>query len=151
MNGRARVRLGAAVALGAGAAGAAVALLATSGWLIVRAAERPPVLALMVAIVAVRAFGLGRAVLRYAERLLAHDAALRVLADLRTRVYARLAASARVVLAGRRVGDVTSTVVADVDAVLDLLLRAALPTAVSVLVAGGAVAAVAAFLPAAAW
>ena len=35
----------------------------------------------MVAVTATRAFGIGRAVFRYAERLVAHDAVLRVLAD----------------------------------------------------------------------
>ncbi len=50
-------------------------------WLISRAAQQPPVLYLMVAVVAVRAFGIGRGVLRYVERLVAHDAALRVLGD----------------------------------------------------------------------
>ena len=41
-----------------------IALLLTSSWLIVRAAEQPPVLYLMVAIVSVRFFGLARAALR---------------------------------------------------------------------------------------
>ena len=49
--------------------GSGVALTATSAWLISTAALQPPVLTLMVAIVAVRAFGLGKGVLRYAERL----------------------------------------------------------------------------------
>ena len=61
-------------------------LMATSAWLISRAAQHPPVLHLMVAIVAVRAFGIGRGVLRYVERLVGHDAAFRVLG--RTRVQA---------------------------------------------------------------
>ena len=58
-----------------------MALTATSAWLISAAALQPPVLTLMVAIVAVRAFGLAKGVFRYAERLASHDAALRVLAD----------------------------------------------------------------------
>src|SRR5438477_197868 len=62
-------RLGLAGLAGVGAAGAGVALMATSAWLISRAAQHPPVLYLMVAIVAVRAFGLSRGFLRYAERL----------------------------------------------------------------------------------
>ncbi len=72
---------------GVGAAGAGVGLMATSAWLISRAAAHPPVLHLMVAIVAVRAFGIGRGVLRYVERLTGHDAALRVLAAVRVRCY----------------------------------------------------------------
>ena len=52
-------------------------LTGVSGWLIVTASHQPPVLHLMVAIVGVRTFGIGRAVLRYAERLAVHDAVLR--------------------------------------------------------------------------
>ena len=57
---------------GIGAAASAVALTGTPAWLISRAAEQPPILYLMVAIVAVRAFGVSRGALRYAERLPAH-------------------------------------------------------------------------------
>ncbi|TFV52291.1 ATP-binding cassette domain-containing protein, partial [Geodermatophilus sp. DF01-2] len=78
-----RRALARAVAAGTASAGAGVALTAVSGWLIVRAAEMPPVLTLLVAIVGVRAFGLGRAGLRWVERMTAHDAALRLAADLR--------------------------------------------------------------------
>ncbi len=66
-----------AIVLGVLAAAASVAVLATSGWLVTRAAERPPVLALLAAIVVVRALGLVRAFGRYGERLASHDVALR--------------------------------------------------------------------------
>ena len=85
-----RGRLGLALLAGVGAAAAAVALIGTSAWLISRAAEQPPVLHLMVAIVAVRAFGVSRGALRYVERLAAHDASLRILGELRGRAYRRL-------------------------------------------------------------
>ena len=64
--------------------------MAVSGWLISRASQQPPVLYLMVAVTATRAFGIGRAVFRYAERLVSHDAVLRMLADIRVAVYRRL-------------------------------------------------------------
>ena len=76
--------------LGGAALTAGVALTATSGWLIVRASERPVVLTLLTAIVAVRAFGLARPVFRYWERVRSHDAALDDLAHRRTAVYERL-------------------------------------------------------------
>jgi ATP-binding cassette subfamily C protein CydCD len=82
-----RGRLALAALLGALALGCGVALTATSAWLIPPRPWQPPVLALMVAIVAVRAFGLGKGVLRYAERLLSHDAALRAGAALRERIW----------------------------------------------------------------
>ena len=67
-----------------------VLLLAASAWLISAAALQPPLLVLSLAIVAVRAFALGRAVFRYLERLVSHDAAFRLLARLRVRFYAHL-------------------------------------------------------------
>ncbi|WP_127508017.1 thiol reductant ABC exporter subunit CydC [Actinoplanes solisilvae] len=136
-----------AVLAGAGAAGAAVGLMAVSAWLISRAALHPPVLHLMVAIVAVRAFGLGRGVLRYAERLAGHDAALRVLGRLRARVFARLAELAPAGLAGYRRADLAERLAADVDAVLDMLTRVLLPYAVAVLVGTGSVLLVGAYSP----
>ena len=76
--------------VGALASASAVALRGTSAWLISTAAGAPPVLTLTVAAVMVRAFALGRAVFRYGERLIGHDAAFRGLTDLRIRVYERL-------------------------------------------------------------
>ena len=69
-----RRSLALAALLGAGATTAGIALTATSGWLVVRASEQPAVLTLLTAVVAVRAFGIARPVLRYAERLRSHDA-----------------------------------------------------------------------------
>ncbi|MCM4084657.1 thiol reductant ABC exporter subunit CydC [Paractinoplanes hotanensis] len=138
-----------AVLAGTGAAGAAVGLMAVSAWLISRAALHPPVLHLMVAIVAVRAFGLSRGVLRYAERLAGHDAALRVLGRLRARVFARLAELAPAGLAGYRHADLAQRLAADVDAVLDMLTRVLLPYAVAALVGLGSVLLVGAYSPAA--
>ena len=50
-----------------------VGLAVTATWLIVRAAEQPSLVDLAVAAVAMRAFGLGKGVLRYGERLASHD------------------------------------------------------------------------------
>ncbi len=141
----ATAQLTVAVLAGTGAAGSAVALMAVSAWLISRAALHPPVLHLMVAIVAVRAFGIGRGVLRYAERLAGHDAALRVLGALRVRVFARLEVLAPAGLSGFRRADLAQRLAADVDAVLDLLTRVVLPYAVAALVGLGSVALVGAY------
>ncbi|MFF4339399.1 thiol reductant ABC exporter subunit CydD [Kitasatospora sp. NPDC001540] len=136
-----------AVLLGALALGCAVALMGTSGWLISRASQMPPVLYLMVAVTSVRAFGIGRSVFRYAERLVAHDAVLKALGGVRTAVYRRLERLAPAGLPQFRRGDLLSRLVADVDAVQDFHLRWRLPAAVAVLVSLGASAALAAFLP----
>ncbi|KPN18905.1 MULTISPECIES: thiol reductant ABC exporter subunit CydD [Arthrobacter] len=76
-----------ALAYGTGATVFAVALSALSGWLIVRAAEQPPILYLLTAIVGVRFFGIGRAVLRYRERLHLHDAVFRATNSIRIRLW----------------------------------------------------------------
>jgi thiol reductant ABC exporter CydC subunit len=135
------------VLCGALGAGCAIGLTATSAWLVARAAQHPPVLYLTVAVVAVRAFGIGRGVLRYAERLTGHDAAFRVLTELRVAVYRRLERLAPV--AGLRSGDLVSRFVADVDAALDVLVRVVLPYLVAALAGAAAVGLVAALLPAA--
>ena len=70
--------------LGGAATASGIALTATSGWLIVRASTEPIILTLLVAIVAVRTFGIARPFFRYLERLVSHDAALDDLAVRRT-------------------------------------------------------------------
>lgn len=122
-----RGRFALALLLGTLALGSAVGLMAVSGWLISRASQQPPVLYLMVAVTATRAFGIGRAVFRYAERLVSHDAVLRVLAELRVAVYRRLERLAPVGLKDTRRGDLLSRLVADVDALQDYFLRWLLP------------------------
>lgn len=142
-----RGRLALAVLCGALAVGSSVALMATSAWLISRASQHPPVLTLMVAVTGVRAFGVSRAVFRYVERLIGHDAAFRVLARLRVRVYERLERLAPAGLPAFRRGDLLSRLVADVDAVQDFFLRALLPACVAAVVGVGAVLTVAIVLP----
>ena len=83
-------RLALATLLGAGAIGASVGLIATSAWLISRSSQRPGESAIALAIVGVQFFALSRGLCRYAERLAGHDAAFRVLAELRVGVYERL-------------------------------------------------------------
>lgn len=114
-------------ALAATAQLAATGLLLTSAWLVVRAAEQPPVLYLMIAIVGVRFFGVGRAAARYAERLVTHDVALEAAVRTRVAVYAAVARLAPHGLDGRRHGEVVQQAVEDVDTVGDRLLRIRLP------------------------
>ncbi|TFV53232.1 ATP-binding cassette domain-containing protein [Blastococcus sp. TF02A_35] len=121
-----------AVAAGALSAGAGIALTAVSGWLIVRAAEMPPVLTLLVATAGVRFFGIARAVLRWLERLVAHDAAFRQAAALRVRVWSALAAQG--LAADRTPGSALARVVGDVGVVQDLTVRVRPPVAVAAVV-----------------
>ncbi|WP_018254239.1 thiol reductant ABC exporter subunit CydC [Salinispora mooreana] len=127
---------------------AALALMSTATWLLMSAAGRPPLDRLTVAIVAVRALAIGRGVLRYTERLAGHDAVLRLVTDVRTRVFAALAS--RRDSAGQRSGDALSRLVSDVEAVQDLLLRVLVPATAAGVVGVVAVAATTFVSPAAA-
>ncbi|MFI8323585.1 thiol reductant ABC exporter subunit CydD [Streptomyces sp. NPDC085529] len=147
MAGELRGRMGLALLLGSLALGSAVGLMAVSGWLISRASEQPPVLHLMVAVTATRAFGIGRAVFRYAERLVSHDAVLRMLAELRVSVYARLERIAPAGLRRARRGDLLARLVHDVDALQDYWLRWLLPAGAALVVGLGAVGFTAWLLP----
>jgi ATP-binding cassette subfamily C protein CydCD len=147
MSGARRGRLGLALLLGSLALGSAVGLMATSGWLISRASQQPPVLYLMVAVTATRAFGIGRAVFRYAERLVSHDAVLRMLADTRVAVFRRLERLAPAGLRRTRRGDLLSRLVADVDALQDYWLRWLLPAGAAVVVSAASVGFTAWLLP----
>ncbi|HEY7718619.1 MAG TPA: thiol reductant ABC exporter subunit CydC, partial [Pedococcus sp.] len=113
--------------LGATALSAGVALTATSGWLIVRASERPVILTLLTAIVAVRTFGLARPVFRYWERLRSHDAALDDLALRRADVYGRLVPLTPARLGTRGRADVLTGVVDDLQDVVDAQVRVTVP------------------------
>ncbi|MFY1619283.1 thiol reductant ABC exporter subunit CydC [Micromonospora sp. WMMD736] len=124
-------RLAGAGLLAAATEFAGLALMATATWLLMSAAGRPPLDRLTVAIVAVRALAISRGVFRYAERLAGHDAVLRMITDVRARVFATLAARRHT---RHRSGDVLSRLVSDVEAVQDLLLRVLVPGAAAALV-----------------
>nr|WP_222108977.1 thiol reductant ABC exporter subunit CydD [Streptomyces cupreus] len=147
MSGARRGRLALALLLASLALGSAVGLMATSGWLISRASQQPPVLYLMVAVTATRTFGIGRAVFRYAERLVSHDAVLRMLADTRVAVYRRLERLAPAGLRTARRGDLLSRLVADVDALQDYWLRWLLPAGAATVVSAVSVGFTAWLLP----
>ncbi len=134
-----RGRLQLAVLAGAAATGCGVALLATSGFLLARASEHPGILAISVAVVAVRGFSIGRGVSRYLERLTSHDVAFRVLADVRVAIYRRLQQLAPAGMAAFRSGDLLATLISDVDATQDLFIRGIGPPLAAALVGAGAV------------
>ncbi|HEY9241463.1 MAG TPA: thiol reductant ABC exporter subunit CydC, partial [Streptosporangiaceae bacterium] len=131
-----------AVLAGAVSTGCAVALLGTSGFLLARASLHPNIVAISVAVVAVRGLSVGRGVFRYVERLASHDAAFRVLADVRVRVYRQLARLAPAGLRDFRSGDLLARLVSDVDATQDLFIRGLAPPLTALLVGAGAAGAV---------
>ena len=134
-----RGRLLGAAAAGAAATGCGVALLAVSGFLLARASQHPGILAISVAVVAVRALSIGRGVFRYLERLASHDVAFRVLAQVRLAIWRRLEALAPGGVTLFRSGDLLARLVSDVDATQDLFIRGVTPVCAAALVGGAAV------------
>jgi thiol reductant ABC exporter CydC subunit len=134
-----RGRLLGAAAAGAAAAGCGTALLALSGFLLARASQHPGILAISVAVVAVRALSVGRGVSRYLERLASHDVAFRVLAQVRVTIWARLEALAPGGIGLFRSGDLLARLISDVDATQDLFIRGITPVLAAALVGGAAV------------
>jgi ATP-binding cassette subfamily C protein CydC len=146
LDGRSRA-VARAIGLGTLALGCAVGLAAVAAWLIARASQQPPVLVLSVATVTVRAFGVGRGTLRYAERLASHDVALRGVANLRENLYARLASGRVEAVAALREGDLLARTGADADAIGDVVVRSIIPAGVAVGVSVISVAIVGVLLP----
>ncbi len=141
-----RGRLLAAVLAGAAATGCGVALLAVSGFLLARASQHPNIVAISVAVVAVRGLSVGRSVFRYLERLGTHDVAFRVLAQVRVAIYTRLERLAPAGLAAFRSGDLLARLISDVDAIQDLFIRGLAPPLTAALVGAAAAGAVLAIL-----
>jgi thiol reductant ABC exporter CydC subunit len=144
-----RKRVALTVLLGALTILFGVGLMATAGYLISRAAERPAILSLTVAIVGVRFFGLARPIARYLERLTSHDVAFRALGRARHRVYERIEPLAPAELRDDRQGDLLSRLVADVDSLQNLHLRGIGPPLVAVAAGAVSIGMAAAILPAA--
>ncbi|HSL75237.1 MAG TPA: thiol reductant ABC exporter subunit CydD [Ilumatobacteraceae bacterium] len=119
----ARRRFAAATGLGIAAEAMTVGLAAVAAWLIVRASAQPDLAELSIAILGVRAFGTGKGVFRYAERVATHDAGLRALSEIRSGVVDRLARLAPAGIPGWERGDLLHRVVNDVDRLLDLFVR----------------------------
>jgi ATP-binding cassette subfamily C protein CydCD len=126
-----RGRLSLTVVLGALATMSGLALTACAAWLLSRSSQQPAILSLTVVVVLVRAFALGKAGARYAERLTGHDTILRLIGRLRARVIDRLAILTPAGLAHDRRGDTLARLLGDLDSTEQLWLRAILPPAVA--------------------
>ncbi|MBM6620949.1 thiol reductant ABC exporter subunit CydC [Micrococcaceae bacterium RIT802] len=146
-----RSGLGGGVLLAAAAVLSGAALTAVSGWLIVNASTRPPMMVLMVAIVGVRFFGLGRAALRYVQQLAVHRAVLDWATVLRTDLWEAL--STRPAGWGRltRSGGALTHLVADVDELRDAAPRVLVPLPAAVLAWAGSIATAALLVPGTTW
>ncbi|HTK08504.1 MAG TPA: thiol reductant ABC exporter subunit CydC [Ktedonobacteraceae bacterium] len=100
-----------------------MALLSVAAYLIAAAALGPLLITLTLPMYIVRFMGVSRAVSRYAERLFSHNAAFRLLAALRVRLYTRLAGLSPAQLQSYRSGDVLARLISDVDELQNVYLR----------------------------
>ncbi|MED1203665.1 thiol reductant ABC exporter subunit CydC [Heyndrickxia acidicola] len=115
--------------------GSACALLFTSGYLISKSSLRPDnILLVYVPIVLVRTFGIGRSVFRYSERLVSHDWILRVLANMRSRLYQLIEPHIIRDSVQFKTGEVLGVLAEDIEALQDLYLRTILPAAAAILI-----------------
>ena len=117
-----------------------------SGYLITRTSERPETILLVyVPIVAVRTFGISRAVFRYVERLIGHNAVLKVLSDMRVKLYHALEPQALFIRERFTTGDLLGALADDIEHLQDVYIRTVFPTLIGLFVllfAVGGVAAV---------
>jgi ATP-binding cassette, subfamily C, bacterial CydC len=125
-------RLAVAGLLGLASAAATIGLLAGSGYVVGRAALRPGLSAIVGILAVVEVLAFLRGPLRYGERLVGHDAALRALTRWRVWLYDCLTPRVPAALAGWRSGDLLTRAIDDVDTLQDLYLRTVLPVAIAV-------------------
>lgn len=114
-----------------------IGLMAASAYLISSAALHPSIIELSVAIVGVRSFGISRAVFRYLERYVSHDATFRLLGTIRVWFYTKLEVLAPARLLEWRSGELFSAIVGDVETLKEFYLRVLAPPFIAVLVVIG--------------
>lgn len=125
----------AAALLGALAIGCAGALLFTSGHLITRSALKPEnILMVYVPIVLVRTFGFSKAVIQYLERLVGHDAALRLVSRMRVRLYRAVEPQALMIRSKFRTGDLLGLLAEDIEQLQNIYLKLVLPALSALLI-----------------
>lgn len=117
--------------------GSNIGLMATSAYLISSAALHPSIMELSVAIVGVRFFGISRAVFRYLERYISHDATFRLLETVRVWLYAKLEYLAPARLFEWQSGELLSAIVDDVETLKEFYLRVLAPPFIAILVVSG--------------
>jgi len=130
-------RFAAAAIVGVLAVACAGGLMFTSGYLISRSSLQPyNVLMVYVPIVLVRAFGFGKAVIQYVERLISHDTVLRILAAMRLRLYQALEPQAAHLRSRYQTGDFLGILAEDIEQLQNVYLRLALPATIAVMIYG---------------
>lgn len=108
------------------------ALMFVSGYLISRAASIPEnILLIYIPIVLTRAFGIGRPVFRYIERLTSHNWVLRLTSTLRLKLYTVLEKDAIFFKRNFKIGDILGLLAEDINHIENLYLRTVFPTIIA--------------------
>ena len=108
-------------------------LMFTSGFLISKAATRPENLLLIyVPIVAVRTFGILRAVSRYSEKLLGHHIILKVLSHMRFRLYETIEPRILKEGASIKTGDLLGVMAEDIEYLQDVYVKTIFPSVIGI-------------------
>ena len=105
-----------------------IGLLTTSTWLITKASEHPVMVALSLAIVGVRFFGISRAICRYGERYVSHSMAFQGLYELRVAFFKRLEPLVPRIFQSLKMGDLLGRIMADIETLQFFYLRTVVPS-----------------------
>ncbi|MFL5698247.1 MAG: thiol reductant ABC exporter subunit CydC [Ktedonobacteraceae bacterium] len=133
--------MGLAILLGLLTIGSGLGLMTLSAYLISAAALHPAFASIALAIVGVRVLGVIRGILRYLERIVAHETTFRLLTRLRVWFYqsleplvpARLMTLAKAGSVDYTSGDLLSRLVADIDTLQEFYIRVIAPPVVAIL------------------
>lgn len=107
------------------------ALMFNSGYLISKSASLPVnILLVYVPIVLTRAFGIGRPLFKYLERLTSHNWVLKMTSKLRLKLYQTLEKDAVFFKRDYRMGDVLGLLAEDINHLQNLYLRTIFPTVI---------------------
>lgn len=110
----------------------AAALMFNSGFLISKSASLPTnILLVYIPIVLTRAFGIGRPVFRYLERLTSHNWVLKMTSNLRLKLYEAIEQDAVFMKRDYRLGDVMGLLAEDINHLQNLYLRTIFPTIIA--------------------
>ncbi|MBC1527322.1 thiol reductant ABC exporter subunit CydC [Listeria seeligeri] len=122
------------------------ALMFTSGHLISKSSLMPEsIMAVYIATVGVRAFGIMRSVSRYVERLMSHSLVLRILEKMRVRLYRLLEPQALLLKSRYKTGDILGLLAGDIEHLQNFYLTTMLPAIVSLVLYAGVVIALGVF------
>ena len=112
-----------ALVLGIGTIVSSLSLIGFAAYLISMAALRPGFEQLYLAIVAVRFFGIAKAIFRYGERYVAHQATFEILTALRVWCYEKLEPLVPAKLKNYHSGKIFNIIVKDIEILKDFYLR----------------------------